>query len=415
MRVAGAAIVVGLLVMAVVGTGAVRARQRAATAVARQAEPLLVGAEQIYSSLADADATATNTFLDSGLEPADRRQVYVHDISTATDQLAKVAAQAGTSREAANAVAVISKNLPVYSGLIEAARVNNRLGFPVGAAYLRQASALMQGAILPAVRQLFQVEATRLTGAYNSGVSFLDIFGVLLAGAVSLVLLVVTQDFLARRTNRIVNPALLAGSVILVLLIGWTGVAFTASGQRLSEARTLGSDPVQLLSTGRILLARAQVDENLALVARGSGGQYLADFDAVTTALGPAGGGPTGLLDEAEASSSPGQNTRLTGPGGLYDAYLQAHAKVRKAVTDGQFIMAVQLATTNQAGAELPAASQVSDALNVRIQQAQGVFTTKSAAGARDLSGLSVGVIGLIVLAAGLALAGLEQRIREYR
>jgi hypothetical protein len=413
MRLAGAAIVVGLLALAVVGTGAVRARQRAATSVASQAEPLLVGAEQIYSSLADADATATNTFLDAGLEPTGRRQVYVNDLTTATNQLAKVAAQAGTSTDAAHAVGVISKNLPVYSGLIEAARVNNRLGFPVGAAYLREASGLMQGTILPAVRQLFQVEATRLTGAYNSGVSLLDILGVLLAGAVALVLLVLTQGFLARRTNRVINPGLVAGTLVLVLLVAWTAVAFTASARRLTEARTRGSDPVQLLSTARILVARAQVDENLALVARGSGSQYLADFNAVTTALGPPGG--AGLLDEAESSSEPGQTTQLTGTGGLYDVYLQAHAMVQKAVTSGQFTTAVQLATTDQAAAELPAASQLSDALNVRIQQAQGVFTTKSSAGAHDLSGLSAGVIGLVVLAAGLALFGLEQRISEYR
>jgi hypothetical protein len=245
MRMAGVGIVVGLLVLALIGTGSLRARHRAATAVGTQAEPLLVGAEQIYSSLADADATATNTFLSGGLEPADRRQSYLNDVATATDELAKVAAQAGSSTDAAHAVAVISKNLPTYSGLIESARVDNRLGYPVGAAYLREGSTLMQTAILPAVRQLYQVEAARLDNAYHSGQSLLDVIGVLLAGALALAVLLVTQAFLARRTNRTLNVPLVGGSVILVALLAWTFIAFAASATRLHDARSRGSDPVQ--------------------------------------------------------------------------------------------------------------------------------------------------------------------------
>jgi hypothetical protein len=77
--------------------------------------------------------------------------------------------------------------------------------------------------------------------------------------------------------------------------------------------------------------------------------------------------------------------------------------------------MAVTLATSNQAGAEVPAASQLSGALNDRLNQAQAVFGAKAAAGAHDLGGLTVGLIGLVVVAAALALIGLEQRISEYR
>ncbi len=414
MRLAGVAIAVSLLAVALVGTGALRSRQRAASAIGTQAEPLLVGAETIYSSLADADATATNSFLRGGLEAADRRQVYLDDLATATDQLAKVAAQAGTSTDAAHALGVINKDLPTYTGLIEAARANNRLGFPVGAAYLREGSTLMQNEILPATGQLYQVEAGRLNRAYHSGQSLLDIAGVLALGGLALAVLVLAQGLLARRTNRILNPGLVAASILVVLLMAWATVAFVVSGTQLRQAQRKGSDSVQLLSSGRILVTRAQVDENLALVARGSGSQYLADFEAVKGVLGPPTG-QSGLLVEAASTVSPGAGSSLLGPDNAWTRYLATHDAVVAAETGGHFDMAVALATNAGDGGELTAATAVSHALTGGIQQAQTVFDAKAAAGSNDLSGLGLGVIALALLAVVAALIGLERRIVEYR
>lgn len=409
MRLGFAAVLAALLVLAVVATGAVQARVRAGDAVRHQGEPLLVGAEAMYTSLADADATATSTFLTPGVEAPERRQAYLDDLAGAAQQLAAVARQAGSSPATSRALGVITSDLPTYSGLVESARANNRLGLPVGAAYLREGSTLMQTAILPAVGQLYQVEAARLNRAYNSGRSLLDLIGVLLAAAVAVVALAVIQLFVARRTNRLLNPGLLVATVLALVVLAWAVVAFWSAGARLKEAQHKGSDPVQLLSSARILISRAQVDENLALVARGSGAQYLADFDAVTKALGPAGGS-SGLLHEA-AQAAPPTAAALTGPDGPYASYLHAHAAVVAAETGGQFTNAVTLAT----GDELTAAAGTNAALTERIQAAQRIFDATAAAAARDLAWLRVGVIALVVVAAALAFYGIERRINEYR
>ncbi len=413
MRLASVAIIVGLLVLALVGTAAIRARQRGANAVGQQAEPLLAGAEVIYTSLADADATATNTFLKSGLEAPDRRQAYLDDLATGANQLATVGRQVGSSKDAAQALTVINRDLPIYSGMIEAARADNRQGLPVGAAYLREGSKLMQTEILPSVGRLYQVEAGRLNRAYNSGQSALDIIAVLLVGSIAIALLALTQLFLIRRTNRLLNPALLAATLFTLVLMAWTLVAFTASAARLKEARTKGSDPVQLLSSARILMSRAEADENLALVARGSGSQYLADFGAVTAELGPAAGS-SGLMHEAEVSV-PASGAPITGATGPYAAFLAAHTSIVDATNGGQFAKAVAVATGTGASDQLTAASQVSTALGERIVAAQKDFDGKAAAASHDLARLGIGLIGLLVLAAGLAVVGLQQRINEYR
>jgi len=160
-------------------------------------------------------------------------------------------------------------------------------------------------------------------------------------------------------------------------------------------------------------MSRAQADENLALVARGSGRQYLADFDAVTAELGPPNGS-SGLLAEAE-HSVPSVGAPLTGTNGPYAAYLAAHTSVVNAANSGQFPKAVELATGNAPGDQLPVASAVSTGLQDRIHRAQAVFDAKAAAASHDLGRLGLGIVLLVVLAAVLAFLGLQQRINEYR
>ena len=117
----------------------------------------------LYATLADADATAAATFLAGGLESPARRQRYLSDVRRASLQLTALSQRVQDSPQAARAIAAIAASLPVYSGLVETARANNRQGFPVGAAYLRDASDLMRGRILAAAGDLYRLEARRLS------------------------------------------------------------------------------------------------------------------------------------------------------------------------------------------------------------------------------------------------------------
>ena len=65
-----------------------------------------------------------------------------------------------------------------------------------------------------------------------------------------------------------------------------------------SVRRSQGSDSVEVLSSARILTLRAQNNENLALIARGNGDAYVAEFDRVMKALGGTDG-TGGLLGYA--------------------------------------------------------------------------------------------------------------------
>ncbi len=108
-----------------------------------QTERLLVQAKNLYTSLSDANATVATGLLSGGLEPATSRQRYQRDLVVASDALSALTREAGTAATARAALGTIADQLPVYSGLVETARANNRLGFPIGAAYLRQAASAM--------------------------------------------------------------------------------------------------------------------------------------------------------------------------------------------------------------------------------------------------------------------------------
>ena len=85
LRLVAGLLAVSVIVFGVIAATAAGDRRQAAHAVATQTEPLLVQADQLYSSLSDADATAATTFLTGGLEPIARRERYLRDLRTASD------------------------------------------------------------------------------------------------------------------------------------------------------------------------------------------------------------------------------------------------------------------------------------------------------------------------------------------
>ena len=159
-------IAVGLVLLSLftglIATLSVQNRNDTITGLIDHREPLAAASQQVYRSLSDADATAASAFLSIGTEPAALRQRYERDVAEAGAALAKAASDSAGVEGAAAPVDTLSRQMPVYTGLVETARANNRQGFPAGASYLREASELMRAKILPAAQDLYRVDAQRL-------------------------------------------------------------------------------------------------------------------------------------------------------------------------------------------------------------------------------------------------------------
>lgn len=407
LRVVMVIVVAALVGGGLVAAGAANARRDAAEAVASRDEPVLVQAEGLYASLSDADATAAATFLVGGPESQARRERYLSDLQRASLELTALSARAQDSPSAARAIAAIAAALPVYSGLVEAARANNRQGFPVGAAYLRQASELMRARILVAAGQLYRAQARRLGDHQAAATRWGGLASALIAIVFALIVLIGAQVSLARRTRRVLNARLLAATAVVVVLGGWLTIAMVLSGNAGVRAQRMGSDSVQVLSAARILALRAQADESLALVARGGGDQYLSDFDAVARKLD----GRTGLLAhvarlERRTGSDASVGPLIAG----WRRFLASHERVKTLQQRGTFAAAIRTAV----GPPAPADS-VNREFDARIAAAQRRFERSAGDATSALAGVTLGSTLLVALAAGLAMAGLQQRINEYR
>jgi hypothetical protein len=401
--------VIAALCVGLAASAAEASRARAARAVRSQAEPLLERAVNLSTALSDANATATTTFLTGGLEPPARRARYLEDLQLASESLTELTRGLTGPPAARSAVALIADQLPRYSGLVETARAGNRQGLPIGAAYMRQASGLLTGTVLPASNQLFDTEAGRLLSGYRSGTSAVAPVVLAVVGGLAVGLLVAMQIRLAAMSRRILNPPVLLATVVLLGTILWALAGMIGEQRALATAQRTGSDPVEVLSATRVLVARAETDQSLTLVSRGSDGTDPLDFARVVRALAP----PGGLLAEA-AGLEPGGPAR-TGQHRLtraFRAYQQRARTIAGRERSGEPQAAAALASS---AATIAVGDGLTAALGAQTQIAEARFARATGDASSSLGGLSIGLPVLTALAAALVLTGLRPRLAEYR
>ncbi|MPY80730.1 MAG: hypothetical protein GEV04_20265 [Actinophytocola sp.] len=412
-------IAIGLAVLtalaSITASLAVRDRSDTMAELTERREPLAAAAQQVYRALSDADATAASAFLATGEEPAELRQRYEDDIAMAGSSLSKAASDPAATLRMTAQIDVISQQLPVYTGLVETARANNRQGFPVGASYLREASALMRSVILPAAEELYRTDTERVAEQQDDAGGF-PVLAMLVVVAL-LAALVSTQRYLTRRTNRVLNVGLVLATVAIGIGVLWSVAALTVQSVLIGAGKDDGTEQVDLLVKARIAALKARADETLTLVARGDGGGYEQEFILLSSRLaGDDGSG--GWLAEVKATATDG--TRLASEvSAAQDSavqWLRAHADVRELDNAGDYGDAVRLAIDggNPDGAAV-AFVALDDHLRAAIDEARQSFFDDTTAASRALTLLAPGWIVLGVVAALGVGAGIRERLREYR
>ena len=400
-------VVVGAVCFGAIAIGAEQSRERAAKAARSQTEPLLVQAKNLYTSLSDANATVATGLLSGGVETAANRNRYLGDLVVASNALSALTRQAGTAANAPAALGTIANQLPIYSGLIETARANNRLGFPIGAAYVRQASLLMTSQMLPAADRLYRTEAERLNDDYHTGTATSALVTFAAASAVALILLLLAQWYVARISRRILNVPMLVATVAVAAVSVWGIVGLVSEQNALETAQRNGSDSVEALSAATVLLSRAQGDLSLVLVNRGTDTIDPLDFNAVTRVLDR----PGGVIAEISALAHRTGTTRRRA---------EVRRRLRRVSGEGPRAHRTRgRRPAHRRDRLAPQASAISDQLSHNLAQqidaAQTRFKRAAADATSALDGLAFAIPLITVLAAVLALIGLRRRINEYR
>jgi hypothetical protein len=387
-------------------------RASAANDVASTTETLSLDGQKIYQALSDADATAASAFLVGGLEPIDGLPRYQADIARAAAHLESATAAAGHSPAAAD-LATLSAGLPVYTGEVQTARADNRLGLPLGAAYLREASALMRGTLLPAARNLSAAADVRLADASGRATGVPLALVLLVAAVIVGIALYRAQRWLFRRTHRRLNPGLVVASVAGLVSLLWLGIALSVARADLLQARTHGSTPVAALAQADIAAQQARADESLTLIDAQGDDSFQADFVRVQHRLGP---GPGTLLTDAvtAARGSPGAGPAAAAASTATTWY-GVHRRVRSLDNNGRHTRAILLVTRPGPGHAGTLFTRLDDSLTSAINADQVVFRRHAVAGSNAFVGLEAGLIALaLIMAAGCA-RGLITRLAEYR
>jgi len=409
LRVAAVSIALLSLVAGLVAALAVSERQSATSSAWTSSEPLLVTAQDVDTSLSDADTTAAASFLQGRLEPAALQSRYQTDLARASSDLAVAAQEAGSDPTLATSLRTLSTALPVYAGIVQQANFNERqASYPLAAAYLAEANNLMRTTMLPAAAQVYGTEVRRLQGDQNQAVSPWLVALAVVASLGLLVALVLAQRSLSRRFHRTWNVPLTAATLILVVLGIWGIVALATQSSGVSTAMANGSHPVSVFTDARILALRARADDELTLLTRDSDPSYQTDYTSTAAALNTllaAGASPGGAADQSRMGQARAE----------FAAYRSVHAHIRQADEAGDLGGAVTLASESGAHGLPAVSSQLNGALSAGIDASQATFVDATSGAASDLDGLVWGLAIGAVLIAVLVLVGFQPRIEEYR
>ncbi|MFE9848388.1 hypothetical protein ACFYPN_06170 [Streptomyces sp. NPDC005576] len=413
LRLVGA--VLALLVVAFGAVTAVEASGRAAAAddVVRRSQPLSADAAAVYRSLADADTMAASGFLAGTQEPENVRAQYEKDIENASRLLVKAAANTEAGTSAGREIRTMNELLPVYTGLVERARANNRLGLPLGGAYLRYANQKMSGELLPAAERLYTAETGRLDADQSDARQWPLV--ALAAGILALAVLAWAQRRDYRRTNRVFSGGLLAATAATAAVLVWLAVGQTLARTELHDAMANGQASLDVLNDARIASLKARANENLTLVARGAvltedgsadqyQSDYTADMDTLRTELGRAG-----KLADDDAGSTP-----VATAAGSVTEWQKRHTDARRTDDSGDYegALALVIGAKDSTG---ECFSKVDAALETALAHEQRQFDAAAGKGRGALDGLPVGAGVLAALGAIAAITGTGRRLGEYR
>ncbi|MFW0789370.1 hypothetical protein [Gordonia sp. CPCC 205333] len=382
-------------------------------------EPLSESSQVLYSSLSIADAAANAAFISGGLEPPTLRKRYSDAIATASNALIIAASNSTGVTPTGNDdipvdpvhtdLAVLATNVPVYTGIIETARTNNRLGNPVGSAYLGEASSLMQDTILPAAQRLYERRSAAIADPQRSLTQ--PPWAVYAVLALVLIALIFAARYLSRHTRRRFNIGILIATIAIVVGLTWLLVAGLMSVAATNDAKNNGADPLRELTQARIETQQARSAQTLSLVRRDQDSleeTYRKASDSIARTL-------TALKDERQNGAATSVSDELIQRAiNAHNGWDQANSEINRLVAGGDFRGARSLLVGDTANSAARFYSELDMALVEAITSARTVFRDDINTAQRVMGFSGNGIWTLGIIAAVAIPIGLAPRVREY-
>jgi len=449
------ALSIGTLVIAWAAVLGVETQQARAglAAISDRRAPVVMAASDLYFVLNDMDAQLANVLLVGdeahlGFTRSQAVDIFERRRMQGDADLQQVAA-AAADPSGVRVVRGLLDELGRYEALAaDVLLLQKQDGSPAGQpptaalTEYRSATDLLRLTLLPAARSLVDQQAQTLEADYQAEHARAQamLATTIVLGIVLLFLLVLLQVYLTRRFQRLVNPALVAASLVVLGLLT-AGVALAGGHEeRLRTAKKDAFDSIMVLEQARAVSYDANADESRYLLDPHRAGQYEQAFLAKTQQVLGLDGATLATFDQRfdAAALAYDRDHRQVGWGGYlgsefrnitfggeraaaeltldrYQIYQADDRRIRRLVTSGQQRAAIAFCTSYAPGASNYAFDQYDTALTALIGINEKAFQTAVRDDERNLTRWIL-VPGAGALAVVLLLfLGLRPRLAEYR
>lgn len=401
--------------------------------IARDAVPSIVTAQTVRVKLLEMDALATQEFLAGGADSGSQARIKYEAVRRELgEQLTIASKNISFGKDEQSPIEKLMENVQIYTGMVESARVNNRQGYPVGAAYLRMASIMLHNEMLPLTQSIDQLNVKQLEDEY-AGFKQGAFMRIAMFGGAGLALLVVLgymQMFLSRNMRRTFNLPLMAASAIVVAVTGYSVVSMTMMSNNLASAKEVSFVSAYNWLTARGTAYDTKTDQSLYLIALGAGAKYETSMKEKVAKLAPADltqqmidaalrgdASFKGLFADEIAAKPLGSDERRQAVQALtaLRTYLEQDSRIRTFDKSGRRAEAVNLALGNGTQEAQGAFDAFTEVLAANLEKATQDFDLSVARAEGNMRFLDLGFIIISLLVMALTYLGLTPRINEYR
>jgi hypothetical protein len=431
----GALLALDLLLLLAVAFGA-RVHRAAMQTVGRDSAPSIIAAQHIKSALADMDANAANELLGPAGTMKEAMAAYESRRVEASRALIAAAENITFGESERTPILALQIGLGSYERLIQKARDAHEGGSAQAAvAAYREAAAQMDYTLLPAADALDQANNKVLERTYRSQStrSFAARASVVVAGLIALLALAVVQILLSQRMHRTFNLALLAATLLTLILTVYAWQAMASEGRELKVAKEDAFTSIRALWRARAISYQANGDESRYLLDAAHAKEHEAAFleKAETLASLPADrsreqiiaalrrearvNGFTGLLaEELNNITFAGERDAAIQSLSAWEAYVDVDAKIRQLQRQGRTREAIELCLGHGQGQSNWTFDQFDRALLATLDINQQAFDASVNQGLAAVSGLEIKALVAALAIALLCVLGMAPRIREY-
>ncbi|RAV34189.1 hypothetical protein [Corynebacterium heidelbergense] len=399
-----------ILVLAILAAGGAMAlsstaRQDDLNTLVTRTEPLSNAAQDMFNSLSVADSVATTGFLQTGFSDSKPDKAYQDAIQDASSAIVRATSGIDNieSREM-ELVLHVQNRLPEYVRLVAQAQTNNRVQNPVGAAYLTQASTLMQDEILPAARELYSRTSSLVSQQQANMVKpmWFPLSGLVAA----VIMLILAQLWLAAWTNRRINVGYCAATVLMVVALLFAGINAALTWHSGAQGVQGTVDPLESLTDARISAQQARTDEALGLVQRNYDSSTQSAFSSRVAKIDQ-------TLDSLRDQVSSPQ--RIDAAREALRGWDTAHAQMVSQIQAGNYDSAYNIAVgTQKENATGTNFENFDQQLQKLITQTRTELRDVLLAGRIGAERTATAVFILTLIAAACTIAGTRPRLQEF-